>query len=220
MKRITFAMCAICALAACGEEPPPRSVAEFMEDSVLLEATMVRCGQNRDATRYDVECVNARDAVDRLAAAAEQAKKQELEARSERKRQALRRAQEAAAAARQRALEAARLRDEAAYLGQFEPLPADGEQPESTDPAEPAGGAPPDIATNGPAAEAPAKAEDSASPVPRHPQDPLSSEVPGELPGALPGGPEGAPETAAEPEGSDLDSVREELKRRQDEALQ
>lgn len=104
-------------MAACAEEPPPVSVYEFMENPRLLEATMVRCGQNRAEMKYEVDCINARDAANRIASAEEQARRAELERQSERKRQALRRTQQAAAEARRRALEEQRLREEEQYLG-------------------------------------------------------------------------------------------------------
>ena len=130
IERQTIRMCisALCAaslLVACAEEPPPRSANEFMENSILLEATMVRCAENRAEARYDAECINAREAVNRLAAAREQAKRQDLEAQSERKRQALRRAQEAAAEARRRVRDEEERRRDAELHGVFEPLPED-----------------------------------------------------------------------------------------------
>jgi hypothetical protein len=137
MKNAIASICVLAVLAGCGKEPPPRSVQEFVDDPILLEATMVRCDRDRSATRYDAECVNARDAVDRLAAAREQARRQELEARSEQKRQALRRAQQAAAEARRKAEEAERRREEAEYYGEFESFPPRddaSENPEATKP--------------------------------------------------------------------------------------
>ncbi len=117
-------------LGACAEEAPPRTVMEFVENPMLLEAAMVRCSQDRDKTRYDPECVNARAAVQQVEAKEEQARRAEVEARSESKRQALRRAQEAAAEARRRAAETERLRKEAEYLAQFGvALPADAKLP-------------------------------------------------------------------------------------------
>ena len=120
---LTFLTAGTLFLSACAEPPPPVSVTQFMENPRLLEATMVRCGQNRAEMKYEVECVNARDAVNRLASADESSKRQHMEAQSERKRQALRRTQEAAAEARRRTLEAQRAREEAEYLGLFEQLP-------------------------------------------------------------------------------------------------
>jgi len=81
---------------------------------------MVRCGQNRSEMKYESDCVNARDAINRLERAEERARRAQLDAQSERKRQALRRTQEAAAAARRRAAETQREREEAEYLGIFE----------------------------------------------------------------------------------------------------
>ncbi len=118
--RVTICLLAGGIVAACSEPPPPVSVTEFMENPRLLEATMVRCGQNRSEMKYEVECLNARDAINRLERAEERARRAQLEAQSERKRQALRRTQEAAAAARRRAQEAERRREEAEYLGIFE----------------------------------------------------------------------------------------------------
>lgn len=112
-------------LVACAEPPPPRSVNEFLENPIVLEAVLVRCSQNRSETRYDAECVNAREANKLVAAEEEAARRAKFEAQSERKRQALRRTQEAAATARRRATEAQRRREEAAYLAQFGELPPD-----------------------------------------------------------------------------------------------
>jgi hypothetical protein len=90
---------------------------------MLLEAAMVRCQQNRRESRYDQECINAREAVGRIQAKEEEARRVELEERSARKRAALRRTQQAAAEARRRAEEAERLRKEAEYFAQFGVLP-------------------------------------------------------------------------------------------------
>ena len=115
-------------IAGCGpNEPPARTTTEFVENPLLLEAAMVRCQQNRQQSRYDQECINAREAVSRIQAKEEEAKRVELEARSERKRQALRRTQQAAMEARRRAEEADRLRKEAEYLAQFGALPSTDE---------------------------------------------------------------------------------------------
>ena len=204
MKRITMTMCALGALAACGEEPQPPSVAEFMEDPILLEATMVLCAENRAATRYEGECVNARSAVGQLAAAAEERKRKALEAESERKRRALRRAEEAAADARRRVAEEEKRREEAAYFGEFESLPpTSGQAPTGT----------PDTGTD----LAPEALTVPNAVVTPDPYAVAGPPVPGELPSAAATGGAGA---TVSTEGADLDSVREELKRRQDEAEQ
>ncbi len=109
-------------LAACFGEPPPVSVAELFENPRLLEATIVRCAQNRSETKYAADCVNARYVASRLAYREMQAERAALESQSTRKRQALRRTQEAAAEARRRVLEAKRLREEAEYFGVYDDL--------------------------------------------------------------------------------------------------
>ena len=110
-------------LAGCTEEPKPRSVDEFLENPIVLEAAVVRCAENRDRTRYDAECVNARQAISILEAKEDRERAKEFEAQSERKRESLRRTQQAAAEARRRTQEAERQRREAEYLAQFGELP-------------------------------------------------------------------------------------------------
>lgn len=121
--RVTICLIGSVLITACSEPPPPVSVTEFMENPRLLEATMVRCGQNRSEMKYESDCVNVRDAINRIERVEERARRAQLEAQSERKRQALRRTQEAAAAARRRADEEQRRREEAEYLGIFEDSP-------------------------------------------------------------------------------------------------
>ncbi|MGH8168623.1 MAG: EexN family lipoprotein, partial [Woeseiaceae bacterium] len=219
MKRITMTLCVLGALTACGEEPPPPSVIEFMEDPILLEATMVRCGENRAATRYEGECVNARSAIDQLAAAAEETKRKALEAKSERKRQALRRAQAAAAAARQRVAEEAKRREEAVYFGQFEPLLPAGEQPQATGPAASIDGNAGQAGTGIPGTGAGPAPEALTLPDAGAAADSSAVAGPGETSSEPPAPAAATGDAAAtvSTEGADLDSVREELKRRQDE---
>ena len=176
-------------LAACGEEPPPISVGEFMENPRLLEATMVRCAQNRSESRYLVECINARDAVNRIEAAQEKLRREEFEKQSERKRQALRRTQEAAAEARRRALDAQRRRETEDYLGIYDHT----------------SGTPADSPTN--AGETEAVLADPASNAPMVEVEPQPS----------PDANETVPEVRPQEAGTDLGAIREELKRRQDE---
>lgn len=131
MKRsLTTILICVGLVAGCEKEPPPaRTVTEFLDNPILLEAAMVRCSRDQYQYRYDQECINAREAVKRVQTVEEEARRKELEARSERKRQALRRTQAAQAEARRRAEEAERLRKEAEYLAQFGVLPPtdDGE---------------------------------------------------------------------------------------------
>jgi hypothetical protein len=132
--RVTFLVGGIAVIAGCAEPPPPRSVQEFLDNPIVLEAALVRCSRDRAETRYDAECVNAREA-NRIVTAKEVAERRaEFEAQSERKRQALRRERQAAAEARRRAAEAEKLREEAAYLAQFGELrPDDGQGSEQPD---------------------------------------------------------------------------------------
>lgn len=195
--RLLTALCAAGVVVACGEEPPPTPVSEFLDNRILLEATMVRCVQDRAGARYDAECNNAREAVDRIAAQEEQTRRAELEAQSERKRQAVRRAQEAAAEARRRAQEEERRREEAEYLGQFEPLPDAGDDDGRERPIDEKRG---DDRTQETGNDAPSMPGTTSVPLPRQ---------------------DGAARGMHEPgsgENTDLDAIRRELERRQSEA--
>ena len=127
-RHLTLIIGGIVLLAGCEEEQPPRSTVEFLDNPIMLEAAMVRCSQDRAATRYDAECVNARQAVQQIEVKEEVVRQAEFDARSTRKRQALRRTQEAAALARRRAADAERSRIEAEYLAQFGVAPPREEQ--------------------------------------------------------------------------------------------
>lgn len=162
--RLTMLLIGIGLLAGCAkEEPPPRTVTEFMENPILLEAAMVRCSRDRRESRYEPECVNAREAVKRVQGREEEARRRELEARSEDKRKALRRMQEAQEEARRRAEEAERLRREAEYLAQFGVLPPGDD--DSTEDAIPAGNVPiavvPEAEAEGVTAPPPGEVESS-----------------------------------------------------------
>ena len=89
------------------DDQPPRLTTEFMADPPLLEATLSRCNADRDATRYDAECSNARRAAARVAAQEDAVKKRALDKESERKRAALR--------ARTDQIDAVRAAEEAAH---------------------------------------------------------------------------------------------------------
>ena len=191
-KRNLAAACGgIALLAACAPEPQPRSVAQFVDDPIVLEATMVRCNQDRGGTRYDTECINARQAVAILEAREERERYKELEAQSERKRQALRRTQEAAAEARRRAAEAERLRREAEYLAQFGELPPDDVSI----------GQPVEGAANAPGVRIPE--EDTAA----------DAGVSGAATAPVPDAADSSPAASGEPP-RDLNAIREELQRR------
>ena len=119
IRHLTTLLFLLAVVAGCGKEPPPRSMTEFLDNPMLLEAAIVRCAEDRAQSRYDAECVNARAAAARITATEEAERAADLEARSERKRQELRRAQEAAAEGRRRAEDAAKRAREAEYLAQF-----------------------------------------------------------------------------------------------------
>ncbi|MEM6512721.1 MAG: EexN family lipoprotein [Pseudomonadota bacterium] len=209
LRRLQLVAAAL-VLTACAEEPPPRSVQQFLDNEILLDAAMARCSRNRVETRYEAECVNAREAVKIIEAQLDAERRKEFEARSEEKRRALRETQAAAAVARRRAAEAARQREEAEYLAQFGALP-EGGVPVSTENGGPA--------VNAPVAVVPAApvTQPEAAPT-ENPFDDVASDVPtsqptGNLPAAV------VEETEPEPDedpASDLQSIRDELKRRQD----
>jgi membrane-bound lytic murein transglycosylase len=200
--RVTILICGIALIAGCSKSPPPRSVQEFLDNPIVLEAALVRCSRDRVETRYDAECVNAREANKIVAARDEAERRAEFEAQSERKRQALRRAQQAAAEARRRAAEAQKRREEAAYLAQFGQLPPD----DSGQVEQPATG-------NEPMAVIPEPIEESANEADDSYSEPLSAPASdaSNAPIAV-----AEPETEPEP-ARDLDQIREELKRRSED---
>lgn len=194
MKRsLTTLLCGVIVLAGCAEEPKPRTVTEFLDNPIVLEAALVRCGQNRSESRYDAECVNARQAISIIEAKEERARKAQFDLESEKKREALRRTQQAAAEARRRSEEAQRKREEAEYLAQFGELPPSENADETVD--ESAANAPemlvPEAMEGGDGSDAPAEST-PASDGGNAPSSPANS-VP------------------------DLDAVRDELRRRAEE---
>ena len=75
-------------VAACGApKPPPHSVAELTDDPALLQGIVARCAGDKRAAASDVECVNARLAVERIAAAEESKHVGERGAEFERQRE-------------------------------------------------------------------------------------------------------------------------------------
>ncbi len=125
MKKTFLPMlfCSMWLSAGCSDEPEPRSVREYVDNPQFLEAAVVRCARNRSQTRYDAECLNARQAVSVIEAREERSRRDKLEAQSKSKRDALRRTHIAASEARRRAAEMIRLQEEAEYLAQFGELP-------------------------------------------------------------------------------------------------
>jgi len=192
-RHLTLMLCGFSMLTACSEEPKPRTVTEFVENPMLLEAAVIRCAQDRSKSRYVAECVNARQAVARVQAKEEAARKAALEAASENKRRALRRTQAAATEARRRAAEERRAREDAENFGQFGATP-------STETGE--GDALPE--GNVPIAVVPSATDDMNS-----------ASTYDESPPASEGG--NAPIAEQSPPESDLESVRDELRRRNEQ---
>ena len=111
-------------LAGCEkEEEPVRSIQEFVDNPLLLDAAMVRCQRDRREMRYDKECINAREAVRIVEAEEEAARRAELEAQSEAKLREIRNRQQAQDDARRLAEEQERQREEAKYHAQFGEMP-------------------------------------------------------------------------------------------------
>jgi len=194
LLRITITAAAVMLIAACAEEQPPRTVSQFIEHPILLEAALVRCTRNRVESRYDAECVNAREAVMLTEAQADSTRRAELEAQSKRKRDALRNTQHAQAEARRRVAERQRQREEAEYLAQFGVLPPI-EEPVTED-----------LSGNMPMALIPEAKDRGAT---------YSGDV-----GTLPDIGSNAPVMEISPEEepeTDLESIREELQRRNEE---
>ncbi len=85
----------ILGLAACSaRQAPAMTVTDLMEDRVTLDGVLMKCNQNPSKARADVDCLNARVAIERLAdqnESAEQAKRTE---EFERSRDQLRSAQD------------------------------------------------------------------------------------------------------------------------------
>ena len=194
-RPLTLILLSASLLVACEEERPARTATEFVENPILLEAAMVRCSQDRQETRYDEECMNAREAVKRIEAKEEAARRKALEEQSAEKRRALRRTQEAAAEARRRAADAQRRREEEEYLAQFGvPMPRDEETSEE-----------PELSGNTPLAV-----------IPDAPEEERLADY-GGVTHASDGGNAPAMETAPEEPQSDLSAIRDELQRRNEE---
>ncbi len=88
---------AVLTVAACGAPPPPpRTVNDLAEDPAVLQGLAARCEADKKAKFTDVECANARRAMDRLGSADDAKLHDEREAEFERQR-AERRAKDEAA---------------------------------------------------------------------------------------------------------------------------
>jgi uncharacterized protein YaiL (DUF2058 family) len=70
------------------------TVTDLMEDRVSLDGVLMKCNQNDSKTRTDVDCVNARIAVERLGSQKDAADEAKRAAEFERSREQLRLSQE------------------------------------------------------------------------------------------------------------------------------
>jgi hypothetical protein len=88
IKSIVLCACfgaAIAASAACSPRQhriPPMTVSDLMDDRVTLDGVLMKCNRDIVQSRTDQDCLNARIAIERLAAEhenepAEEAKRQE-----------------------------------------------------------------------------------------------------------------------------------------------
>lgn len=108
----------VVALGGC-EQPRPLTFTEFMEDEFARDGTLVRCNADRQATAGDIECANARRAAMAIALREERARREELEAESERLRAELRARIAQQQEAERRAREAAEAAEHLAYEAQW-----------------------------------------------------------------------------------------------------
>ena len=70
------------------------TVTDLMEDRVTLDGVLMKCDRDKAKARTDVECLNARVAIDRLAKDVDPAVEQKRQADFERTREQLRLTQE------------------------------------------------------------------------------------------------------------------------------
>jgi hypothetical protein len=130
------------ALGGC-EEPRPLSFTEFMEDDFARDGTLARCNEDREASAGDIACANARRAAMAIALREERARREELEAESERLRAELRERIAQQQEAERLAREAEEAAERVAYEAQWVD-PDDLELPPGVDivieQVEPAGG--------------------------------------------------------------------------------
>jgi hypothetical protein len=87
-------------LAGCGgPEPRARTVTELAEDPAVLQGLVARCNADKRAAMTDLECANARTAMERLGQQEDAKRDAQHEAEFERRRALRRAAQDEAAKA-------------------------------------------------------------------------------------------------------------------------
>ena len=86
-------------LVGCEPEPDPRAMADFLEDSIAMDAKLRACRSDRRMAARDPECKAARQAAAKLSAAEQAARQDTMQKSSEEELERLRRQQEARDAA-------------------------------------------------------------------------------------------------------------------------
>jgi hypothetical protein len=96
IKSIGICCAAAVWLAACDAVPvPTASVASLLDDPVMLDGVLMKCNKDKSVQRTNAECMNARIAVDRIAAQREKLEAEKRIATFERNRERLRLQQDA-----------------------------------------------------------------------------------------------------------------------------
>jgi hypothetical protein len=143
IKRIVACGClgaAILATSACGpRQTAPLTVADLMEDRVMLDGVLMKCNQDFSRSHADPDCLNARIAIERLASQSEPAEEAKREEEFEHRREQLRMTQE-----RQRQQEEAKEKVDAYHLPVMPVDPAPPAAPRSN------GGSPPIVRETSP----------------------------------------------------------------------
>ena len=84
-------LAAVAVLAACSPRRiPPMSVSDLMEDRVLLDGVLMKCNGDPAKARSESDCLNARIAIERLAARVDPAKEAKRAEDFEKSREQLR----------------------------------------------------------------------------------------------------------------------------------
>ena len=89
-----IAAAALSAAACSPRRIPPMTVTDLMEDRVALDGVLLKCNREPDKARRDSDCLNARIAVERLAARVDPAAEAKKVEEFERSREQLRASEE------------------------------------------------------------------------------------------------------------------------------
>ena len=87
MKRISIIAVALVAAGCGAPQPGPRSVAQLKAEPMVLQGLLARCAADKRAAARDVECSNARVALEQLGAIADRAQSGERGVEFDRKRE-------------------------------------------------------------------------------------------------------------------------------------